>query len=213
VRSAVSHWLPPAKRGSVERLVNGAEPGVLVLCDGLFDAVPAVSHAELCHALDSGWQVWGVASLGAIRAWELRGEGMRGFGDVYAMFERMPDLTDDEMCLVHCPEEPYFPVTEALINVRVALEEHGPACGIDAHAGARLVERLSALWFGDRGEALIQRVLVEDLGIASADCIRWLSWLRNNRVKNRDLARLLRQRPWLDSGNEGQNLVQGQGAT
>jgi hypothetical protein len=202
LRPSATYWLPPARRGDVARIVDEGEPAVLVLCDGIFDAVPAVSHAELCHALDSGWQVWGVASLGAIRAWELRGEGMRGFGDVYATFERMPDLTDDEMCLLHCPEEPYFPVTEALINVRIALEEHGADCNIDARAATHLIARLGALWFGDRSEALIEWILVEELGITAPDCARWLTRLRVDRVKNRDLAELLRVQPWLLSGNE-----------
>jgi len=212
LRTSATHWLPPARRNDVARIVDQGEPAVLVLCDGIFDAVPAVSHAELCHALDSGWQVWGVSSLGAIRAWELRDEGMRGFGEVYATFERMPDLTDDEMCLLHCPEEPYFPVTEALINVRMALEEHGAACNIDAGAAAHLVTRLGQRWFGERSEALIERILVDEAGIAPPDCARWLVWLRANRVKNRDLAELLRIQPWLPSGNERQDLVERQRA-
>jgi len=196
LRAAVDHWLPPARRGDVQRLVDGQQPAVIVLCDGLFDAVPAVSHAELCEALDAGWQVWGVSSLGAIRAWELRGEGMRGYGDVYAMFGRLPDLTDDEMCLLHCPEEPYFPVTEALINVRFALEEQGAACGIDERTGDRLIARMSMLWFGERSTALIRSTLVDEFGVAGADCDRWLAWLSEHRVKNRDLANMLRERPW-----------------
>ena len=189
-------WLPPARRGDMDRLVDRHAPGVVVLCDGVFDAVPAVSHAELCRALDEGWQVWGVASLGAIRAWELRGEGMRGHGRVYSMFERDPDFRDDEMCLLHCPEAPYFPVTEALVNVRVALQEHGAACGISDDAAARLVDRLGALWFGDRSEALMREILVGEAGIAPAQVERWLQRLQGSRVKNRDLADLLRERPW-----------------
>lgn len=196
LRRAGMRWLPPARRGDIERIVAVDRPGVLVLCDGVFDAVPAVSHAELCLALDSGWQVWGVSSLGAIRAWELRGEGMRGFGRVYSMFEQLPEFSDDEMCLLHCPEEPFFPVTEALVNVRVALLEHGPACGIDAGVAAHLVGRLAALWFGERSEALIRHILVEEAGIARGDAECWLQRLRGSRIKNRDLAELLRARPW-----------------
>jgi len=195
-------WLPPARRGDVQRLVAGGPPGVLVLCDGVFDAVPAVSHAELCAALDAGWQVWGVSSLGAIRAWELRGEGMRGFGQVYAMFERLPDFRDDEMCLLHCPEEPFFPVTEALVNVRVALQEHGAACGIAPAAAAHLVQRLAGLWFGERSEELIRHILVDEAGVAGGDAERWLARLAGSRIKNRDLAALLRERPWQGATRE-----------
>src|SRR5687767_11880075 len=80
---------PPVRRGDVDRLLERADaPGVLVLCDGTIQTQPAVSHAEICRALDSGWQVWGVSSIGAIRAFELRSEGMRGFGYVYEQFSR-----------------------------------------------------------------------------------------------------------------------------
>lgn len=189
-------WLPPARRGDIQRLVDAGPPGVAVLCDGVFESVPAVSHAELCRALDAGWQLWGVASMGAIRAWELRHEGMRGFGRVYAMFEQLPDFCDDEMCLLHFPEEPWFPLTEALVNVRHALAQQGAACGIDATAAARLVERLRCLWFGERSEACLRHLLVGELGVADAGAEAWLAWLRTHRVKTLDLADLLHTRPW-----------------
>src|SRR5207247_620593 len=52
---------PPVRRGDVDRLVgSAAAPGVAIVCDGIFLTEPAVSHAELCRALDAGWQVWGV---------------------------------------------------------------------------------------------------------------------------------------------------------
>ena len=60
----------------------------MIICDGVFESQPAVSHAELCRALDGGWAVWGVSSIGAIRAFEMRAEGMRGFGYVYKQFAR-----------------------------------------------------------------------------------------------------------------------------
>lgn len=197
-----SQWRPPAQRGDVAQLVQAQAPGVLVLCDGVFDATPAVSHAELCTALDAGWQVWGVASIGAIRAWELRDEGMHGFGQVFAMFGDHPDFTDDEMCLLHFPEAPYFPVTEALVNVRVALREHAAACQIDEAAAAHLVEALSSRWFGDRSETLIRHILVEQCGVQHGHVQHWLECLRGNRIKNRDLAGLLRGRPWLPAPTE-----------
>lgn len=200
-------WRPPAQRGDVDRLVDGGPPGVLVLCDGIFQSVPAVSHAELCRALDARWQVWGVASLGAIRAWELRAEGMRGHGRVFAMFERLPDLCDDELCLLHFPEPPYFPLTEALVNVRHALTQHGAACGIGAAAAQSLVDALSALWFGDRSEACMRTLLVDRLGVAPAGADAWLVLLRTQRAKSLDLADLLHARPW--AGTRGAPTAKG----
>lgn len=202
LRSAELDWRAPAQRDDIGRLVDTLPPGVIVLCDGIFQSVPSVSHEELCRALDGGWQVWGVASMGAIRAWELRGEGMRGFGSVYAMFERLPDLCDDEMCLMHFPEEPYFPLTEALVNVRYALDRFGPECSIDPSAAARLIERLRGMWFGERSLTCIRRILVDELGVGQANADAWLARMQDHRIKTLDLADLLRTRPWQTPAKE-----------
>ncbi len=189
--------LPPARRGDIDRLTSEkSDRSVIVLCDGVFQAEPAVSHAELCRALDTGWEVWGVSSLGAIRAHELRSEGMLGFGYVHAQFDRFADFTDDEMCLLHFPEAPYFPVSEALVNLRFALERRGDVLGIDAAARETIVERLRLLWFGDRTEDAIRRVMLEEAAIDPPRVNELLGWLANHRVKAIDLADLMTARPW-----------------
>ncbi|OYU68476.1 MAG: hypothetical protein CFE45_42550 [Burkholderiales bacterium PBB5] len=191
---------PPVRRGDVQRQVDGGgPPGVLVIADGVFQAALAVGHAELCAALDGGWQVWGVSSLGAIRAHELRHEGMRGFGEVFATFGRCDDFTDDELCLLHFPEPPWFPVSEALVNLRHALDSQGPSLGIAAAAGAAVVEGLRGLWFGERTHERIRALLCERGGCSPAQANRLLSWLAANRLKTLDLQRLLRVRPWCDA--------------
>ena len=188
---------PPVRRGDVERLVEAeSTPGVLVICDGVFQSVPAVSHAELCAAIDAGWQVWGVSSIGAIRAFELRDEGMRGFGYVYEQLSRHADFTDDEMCLLHFPEDPWFPLTEALVNLRHALDIRGAALGISVDAGARALATLSRAWFGDRTPEFMQAALV-DAGVPAPDAQALLAWTAANRVKSLDLQRLMRAHPWL----------------
>jgi len=193
--------LPPARRGDVARAVaRGGEPGVMILCDGVFQVAPAVSHAELCEAIDAGWQVWGVSSLGAIRAWELRHEGMRGFGEVYEMFERFDDFTDDEMCLLHFPEPPWFPVSEALVNVRHALARWGAELGIPPASAAAAIAALGALWFGERTPTRLRDLLLADPAVPPANVDELLARLTRHRVKTSDLERLLAARPWRPSG-------------
>jgi len=187
---------PPVRRGDVDRLVAGAAaPGVVVICDGVFQSVPAVSHAELCAAIDAGWQVWGVSSIGAIRAHELRDEGMQGFGYVHEQLSRHADFTDDEMCLLHFPEDPWFPLTEALVNLRYALEAGPGDAGQRAQAGARAIATLARQWFGDRTPQAMQAALVE-AGMPAADAGALLAWTAANRIKSIDLQRLMRARPW-----------------
>jgi hypothetical protein len=190
-------WLPPVRRGDIERLLaHQAEPGVIVIADGVFQCEPAVSHAEIVRALDAGWQVWGVASLGAIRAFELREAGMRGYGWVHALFQRIPDLADDELCLLHAPQEPWFPLSEPLVNLRYALEMQGAALGIDGAAAARLLAAARELWFGERSEAALRGLMRDVAGLGEPRCAALWSWLSSHRVKTLDLAALMRRRPW-----------------
>lgn len=191
------HVRPPVQRGDIESLVKKAgRPAVIVVCDGVFQSVPAVSHAELCLALDARWEVWGVSSIGAIRAFELRGEGMRGFGHVYAMLRRIDDFPDDEMCLLHFPERPYFPVSEPLVNLRFALSRLGHKLGIDAATTAVVVSAMRELWFGDRTLQRMRQAMVERGRIESCKADAVLDWLVHNRVKVLDLKRLLVRQPW-----------------
>jgi hypothetical protein len=189
--------LPPARRGDIQALVSSSgQPGVIVLCDGIFQEAPAVSHAEICAALDAGWPVWGVSSMGAIRAWELRHEGMQGHGYVHAQFSRFDDFTDDEVCLLHFPEPPWFPVSEPLVNLRYALECRGPALGIAPAAAQAAVDALRALWFGDRTLDRMRAVLVAVAGVDPPVAQALIDWLEPHRIKALDLASLMAERPW-----------------
>ncbi len=189
-------------RGDIDRLV--AEPRyradrVVVLADGIFGFEPAVSHAELCRALDAGWQVWGCSSMGAIRAWELRGEGMRGHGWVYAQFAAHEDFTDDELALLHLPAPPWDAFSEPLVNLRHALQERGAALGIGAAAQRRLIAWLQSLWFGERTRTLMLDLLVGPLAVPAPAAVALLRHLERRRIKNLDLQDLLRRRPWRDA--------------
>jgi hypothetical protein len=188
--------LPPVRRGEVDRLVANAHPSVIVICDGVFGSAAAVSHAELCDALDAGWDIWGVSSMGAIRAYELRSEGMHGFGYVHSKFYSDADFNDDEMCLLHFPEPPYFPLSEALVNLRFALEHQGAALGIAASSQHKVVSALRELWFGDRTEERMRSIMVGRAGIGATEADALLAWLRSHRVKSMDLADLMARRPW-----------------
>ena len=188
--------LPPARRDDIRRLVDGAtKPGVIILCDGQFQSVPAVSHAELCHALDRGWRLWGVSSIGAIRAHEMRHEGMRGFGYVHSQFSRHADFADDELCLLHMPMPPFQPITHTLVEVRFALERTGRTLGIPLRSQAELISRLRDLWFGDRTAERIRKMLV-DQGHAPGVVDHFIAGLDRHRIKAIDLQELLTVQPW-----------------
>lgn len=193
---------PPVRRGDIDSLVDQAvAPAVVIVCDGVFESTPAVSHAELCRAIDAGWQVWGVSSLGAIRAHELRGEGMRGEGWVHAQFSLHEDFTDDELCLLHLPEPTYLALSEPLVNLRYALAVVGPDLGIGNEAAAAWIAALQSLWFGDRTLDRLRQVACRQLGLPPAAVQRLLGWMAAHPIKSLDLRLLLRQRPWSGSAS------------
>jgi hypothetical protein len=187
---------PPVQRGDIDLLVQAKRPGVLVICDGMFHSVPAVSHAEICGALDAGWQVWGVSSIGAIRAHEMRHEGMHGHGWVYERFTRFADFTDDELCLQHLPFAPYQPLTEALVNLRHALAQQGAAHGISLRVARALLDTFSERWFGERSPQAMGAWLQAEGGIDQAAVAHFLAWLAEHRIKSIDLEQLMHLRPW-----------------
>ena len=168
----------------------------VVICDGVFQTEPAVSHREICDALDAGWQIWGVSSLGAIRAAEMAHLGMHGFGYVYDKFAGDPDFCDDEACLLYFPESPYFPVSEPLVNLRFAFESFGGEFGISADQAASIISYLRTLWFGDRTRELMTSLLRES-GSTDSCVSAFMSKLKKRPRKQQDLAELLSARPWL----------------
>ena len=98
---------PPVRRLDVAKLTaTERRPGTLVIVDGLFHDTLAVGHAEIREAMRRGWRVWGLSSMGAIRAREMAPLGMKGFGRVFERFEAEADFQDDEVALLHEPRPP-----------------------------------------------------------------------------------------------------------
>jgi hypothetical protein len=143
---------PPIKRHDVEKLV-GAEkkPGTIVIVDGVFHDTLAVGHAEIREALERGWVVWGLSSMGAIRAREMRVLGMRGFGRVFRRFcDERDDFQDDEVALLHEPRPPYRAASEPLVHLRAAVDHLVATKVVGAAAARDVVRDLKEQWYGER---------------------------------------------------------------
>lgn len=189
--------LPPAERGSVRAVVEHASSvGRIVLVDGRLGDVMAVGHREILSALDRGWQVWGLSSMGAIRAAELHYFGMRGVGAVFRHY-RDTSAPDDEVAILHGPAPDYRPITEALVDIRMFLR-HLAKIAILTDRHARIVElRLGREWFGDR----TRRAIVEACGEVAGQQVAALvsdqvSELSSIGLKQQDLRSFLTSREW-----------------
>lgn len=191
--------LPPVQRGDVQRVLatSGDRPGLLVLVDGLFHLNHlAVGHAEIRLAIERGFQVWGLSSMGAIRAAEMREQGMRGFGSVFDMYAADPDFRDDEVTLLHEPQPPYRAVSEPLVHIRAGLGKlrlSGVLSAADEHS---LVEHLMGLWFGDRTLSLVEQWIVERVPSRGEAVRAWLREFDEFQLKSWDLLNFLAQKPW-----------------
>ncbi len=154
----------PARQGDVWRAL-GERPRAIVLIDGLFESAPSVWHHELLDALDAGVLVFGAASMGALRAAELRGQGMIGVGAIFQRYaargrggagassKAVSSGSNDDaaVALLHAPEEQGFsPLTVPLVNAEHALRVALDAGALSRAAHGRCLKAARALHYQER---------------------------------------------------------------
>lgn len=198
-------WLPPARRGDIAALINRCDaPGILGLADGTFHSYPSVAHAELRDAVQKGWLVYGLCSMGAIRAAEMQHMGVRPFGRVAQMFCDDPDLPDDEVALVHAADAPYLPFSEPMVHIRAYLDHMAASGLLDARQHAELAAVMRERWYAGRTFTLL-RAELQRIGRPGAHeaLLSHLADFAPYRLKQQDLVHFLAAMPWLhDTGPE-----------
>ena len=158
-------YLPPVAAGDVYRLWR-RHPRAIGIVDGYFDRVPAVWHKEIMWIMERGVHVFGGASMGALRAAELDGFGMRGVGWVYQAFREETLDRDDEVAVRHATAgDGYRPLSEAMVNIRRTLRAAEHQGIISAATAGILVAAGTALFYHDR----TWQELLRDAGAMRAD--------------------------------------------
>lgn len=156
-------FLPPAARGD---LIHAAVGGTrwIGLIDGYFGSCASVWHKEILYALSIGCHVWGASSMGALRAAECCGFGMRPVGAIASQFAS-GELDDDaEVALVHGPAEAdYLPLTEPLVEVRPTIGAMLVAGAIDRTESDDLLKAARSLHFAERTVGAIARSVANTL--------------------------------------------------
>jgi hypothetical protein len=153
--------LPPARQGDVLRALRDHRPRAIGLIDGVFRDAPSVWHRELLWALHQGVHVFGAASMGALRAAELHGFGMRGIGAIFAAYrdgnwpgDPAPFDDDDEVAVIHAPAAAaHRPLSDAMVDIRASLDACVARALLPAATAARLATAQKALHFPDRSLA------------------------------------------------------------
>src|SRR5437879_4210760 len=142
-------WRPPVRQGDIY-LAALSGPAIIGIIDGYFEIVPTVWHKEILWAMDQGIHVYGGASIGALRAAELADFGMIGIGQVYEQYRAGRLMDDDEVAVLHGPEEVgYVQVTEAMVNIRATVDRAGQLGVIDLDVAVALVRIAKSYFYKD----------------------------------------------------------------
>jgi len=179
-------WRPPVRQGELYRAALG-RPAVIGVIDGYFEVTPTVWHKEILWAMTRGIHVFGAASIGALRAAELDVFGMKGIGRIYEDFRDGVLEDDDEVAVLHGPDElGYPPLTEAMVNIRATLA----AATRDGIVSRGVVMNLTViakqLFYKDRTyEAMLQSAV--EFGMSADELTRLTDWLPRGRVDQKRL--------------------------
>ena len=149
-RREVLRLLPPARQGDLWRALR-LRPRAIALIDGVFESQPSVWHHEILDALDAGVEVFGGASMGALRAAELHPRGMIGVGRIFRWYRDGVVIDDAEVALLHAGAEHGFrPLTLPQVNVRWAAREAVRAGVLRPTEARALVERSARIFYQER---------------------------------------------------------------
>ncbi len=183
---------PPARQGDVYRAA-GSRPDAIGVIDGYFEGVPSVWHKEILWAIAHGIPVYGSASIGALRAAELDACGMIGVGDIYAAYRDGLLDADDEVALLHGPEEAGFiALTEPLVNVRATCRAALAEGILDDSETSATIDAARSLFYKQRTWREIAQNAVR-AGIALNWVEGFMVWLPGGRVdqKRRDALQMI----------------------
>ncbi|WDE08008.1 hypothetical protein SG34_014595 [Thalassomonas viridans] len=143
-------YRPPAKQGDIYK-ASLEKPQIIVLIDGFFEKVPAVWHKEILFAMSQGIHVFGCSSMGALRAAELSLYGMVGMGEVYRQFNEGILEDDDEVTIIHTPQElNYQALSDAMVNIRATLAAACEQKLINREEKSALIELAKQTWYPRR---------------------------------------------------------------
>jgi len=175
-----ARYLPPIQCGDILTVLR-LKPRVIAIIDGLFESTAAVWHKEILFALEKGVQVYGAASMGALRAAELTQFGMIGVGKIFEAYNNRELIDDDEVAILHGPETSnYCALTTAMVNIRATLSLARNNTILDQQGEAQLLEQAKKLPYQQRNFTNIINSLLK-------------------KIKNSHQIQKFQQ--WLESGN------------
>ena len=180
--------LPAASRDSFAEVAR-SDVERIILIDGVFYTQRAVWHRDILYAIGKGIKVFGVSSMGALRAAELFSFGMKGYGWVYRQYIRGVIYGDDEVSLYYEKRgETIHPLTYPVVSLRYLLSFHFKLKGSEFE---ELISKVKNLSFDARTYDRIFYIALESLGPVFASRLKGLMLNSAYDVKNMDALRLV----------------------
>lgn len=140
---------PPAQRGDLyaHRILKHQ---IFLILDGAFGSVLAISPREVIDVVADGAVVVGASSMGALRAADCSPAGAHGVGVIFRLFRNRRISNEDEVAVLFCEERPFPPLTEPLINVRIALRRANRKGLIATSEAEKIIAAAQSLHFTRR---------------------------------------------------------------
>ncbi|WP_327389162.1 TfuA-like protein [Streptomyces sp. NBC_01207] len=162
--------LPPARHGDLDD--PAIERGhTVVLIDGVYHQAPALRHKEILAAMSGGVRVIGAASIGALRAAELRDHGMLGSGRIYHAYVSGALTGDDEVAVGQAPDGDLNAQTWPLVNLRHILRAAEHERILTGRTATLLLQALAEIPYQQRTEPAVRAVCRR---IAGSELLLWL---------------------------------------
>jgi hypothetical protein len=186
-----AEYRPPVKRGDIDALA-AETPRAIGIIDGEFFQSLAISPKEVLRAIEKGVPTFGASSMGALRAVELEPHGMVGVGEIFERYRSGAVDADDEVAMACSPED-HRALSEAMINIRIALEKAAAAGVIGGRETQRLIWMAKRMYFPERSYANLWRKAAGRVPESVLASLR--NYIATHRPDaKRDDARLLLQR-------------------
>ena len=182
---------PPTAQGDLAAAVlEGAN--VVGLVDGTFEHNAATWHKEILFALSQGVQVFGAASMGALRAAECAPFGMVGVGDIYNACASGQIIDDDAVAVIHAPEAlGYTSLSVPFVNIEATCRSLREKSLLSVAEEVALLTSAMAMFFKNRS---LSQVVKETNSLPSERRAEILELLTRHYVdlKRKDTIALIR---------------------
>jgi hypothetical protein len=148
---------PPVKRGDLYayRILKHE---VFLILDGAFGNVLAISPREVVEVVKDGAVVVGASSMGALRAADCFPAGVHGVGTIFRLYKNRAISSEDEVAVLFREDKPFPPLTEPLINMRIALRRATRKDLMDAEEAEKIISAAQSVHFSVRTWRRVYRV-------------------------------------------------------